>query len=462
MAGKSTLNAKNLEALGAAWLAELLITLSQGNAAAKRVLRLALPEQRGPTEIAKEVRKRLATISRSGSFLDGRQRDALLKDLDQQRRAIVGPIAEHEPALAVDLLWTFLELVEPVLERCDDSDGHVMPLFHQVTSDLGGVAARGKGNPEALADQVYGALIDNGFGQFDHLIAHLKEALRYRQPSDESRQLTVRLAMLDIADALEDAEAYLAEYRDHDPGALSVPSFAADVAERLMAAGRADEALTLLDAADPRETNRSAGLEEWLDARIGALERLDRGQEAQRLRWEHLERCLSIRHLCDYLQHLPDFEDAAEEARALGQVLDHPSFNRALRFLHQWPDRRRAAQLILRRLSELDGDCYELLGPVAESLEVEQPLAATLCLRAMIDFSLERARSTRYRHAARHLGTCRGLAPAIEDWGAMVDHRTYMARLRKEHGRKYGFCNLKTHDQLATAPIPVCIVLPSA
>jgi tetratricopeptide (TPR) repeat protein len=457
MAGKSTLNAKNLEALGAARLAELLITLSQGNAAAKRVLRLALAEQWGPTEIAREVRKRLATISRSGSFLDGRQRDALLKDLDQQRRAIVGPIAEHEPALAVDLLWTFLELVEPVLERCDDSDGHVMPLFHQVTSDLGAVAARGKGNPEALADQVYGALIDNGYGQFDHLIEHLKEALgtvglahlrqrleasRYRKPSDESRQITVRLAMLDIADALEDAEAYLAEYRDHDPGALSVPSFAADVAERLMAAGRADEALTLLDAADPRETNRSAGLEEWLDARIAALEMLDRGQEAQRLRWQHLERCLSIRHLRDYLQHLPDFEDAAEEERALGQVLDHPSFNRALRFLHQWPDRRRAAQLILRRLSELDGDCYELLGPVAESLEVEQPLAATLCLRAMIDFSLERARSTRYRHAARHLGTCLGLAPGIEDWGAMVDHRTYMARLRQEHGRKYGFWSL--------------------
>jgi hypothetical protein len=457
MAGKSTLNAKNLEALGAARLAELLITLSQGDAAAKRMLRLALAEQRGPAEIAREVRKRLATIARSSSFLDGRQRDALLRDLDQQRLAIVGPIAEHEPALAVDLLWTFLELVEPVLERCDDSDGAVMPMFHQATADLGAVAIQAKGNTEGLADQVYAALIDNGYGQFDHLIEHLEgalgtaglahlrqrlEMLRGRHPSNESRRLTVRLAMLDIADALGDAEAYLAEYRDHDPGALTVPAIAAEVAERLIAAGRAGEALTLLDGADPREKQRSAGLVEWLDARIRALEALDRAQEAQALRWNHVERHLSIRHLREYLKRLPDFEDAAEEERALGQVLEHPSFHQALWFLHQWPDRRRAARLVLKRQSELDGDSYELLGPVAESLEAEHPLAATLCLRAMIHFSLERARSTRYRHAARHLDTCRRLAAAIEDWNGVPDHRAYLAHLRQDHGRKYGFWSL--------------------
>ncbi|WP_176559504.1 DUF6880 family protein, partial [Rubellimicrobium roseum] len=42
MAAKTTLNAKNLEALGAPRLAELLIELSTGDAAAKRRLRLEL------------------------------------------------------------------------------------------------------------------------------------------------------------------------------------------------------------------------------------------------------------------------------------------------------------------------------------------------------------------------------------------------------------------------------------
>ncbi len=46
MASKSTLNAKNLEALGAERLAQLLIEISTGDAAAKRKLRLALPERK--------------------------------------------------------------------------------------------------------------------------------------------------------------------------------------------------------------------------------------------------------------------------------------------------------------------------------------------------------------------------------------------------------------------------------
>jgi len=48
----------------------------------------------------------------------------------------------------------------------------------------------------------------------------------------------VRIAMLDIADALGDAEAYWSEYRNHDPEALTVPAIAAEVAQRLTTAGR--------------------------------------------------------------------------------------------------------------------------------------------------------------------------------------------------------------------------------
>ena len=47
MAGRSRLNAKTLEALGAARLADLLTTLSEGDAGAKMLLRLALAEQKG-------------------------------------------------------------------------------------------------------------------------------------------------------------------------------------------------------------------------------------------------------------------------------------------------------------------------------------------------------------------------------------------------------------------------------
>jgi hypothetical protein len=86
---KNTLSAKNLEALGAERLAELLIQISTGNAAAKRLLRLELAGAQSPGEVAKEVRKRLTAIAHSQSFVDGQNRRILVEDLETQRRAIV-------------------------------------------------------------------------------------------------------------------------------------------------------------------------------------------------------------------------------------------------------------------------------------------------------------------------------------------------------------------------------------
>ncbi len=461
MARQSTLNAKNLEALGAARLAELMLTLSEGDAGAKRLLRLALAEQKGPAEIAQEVRKRLATIERSGSFLDDDQRDKLLKDLERQRQAICGPIADHNPALAVEMFWDLLGLAEGLFDRCDDSDAVVRDFFHQSSAALGAVALKAPGDPKALADQVYAAIVSNGYGQFDPILrdlaaalgpeglAQLRQrlgALRTRHTSNEHakthRDLTVRIAMLDIADALGDAEAYWAEYRDHDPEALTVPAIAAEVAQRLTPAGRAEEALALLKGADPGLAQRRAGAEDWCDARLEALEALGRHDEAQAQRWDFALMELSLRHLRDFLKRLPAFEDAAAEEQALDLVEEHDDLQEALWFLLHWPEPRRAARLVLATPKPLNGNFYELLVPLAELLEKNHPLAASRCLRAMVDFSLLKARSKRYSHAARHLHTCYLLARRIENWGELIDHRTYAAQLRRDHGRKYGFWSL--------------------
>ena len=69
-------------------------------------------------------------------------------------------------------------------------------------------------------------------------------------------------------------------------------------------------------------------------------------------------------------------------------------------------------------------------------------LAATLVLRAMIDFSLTKSRSGRYRHAARHLMACVSLAPSIPDFGTFETHEIYVAKLKAEHGKKTSFWSL--------------------
>jgi len=97
---------------------------------------------------------------------------------------------------------------------------------------------------------------------------------------------------------------------------------------------------------------------------------------------------------------------------------------------------------VIGRAAELDGNLYHLQSPAAEALSEKHPLAATLTLRAMIDFSLGQARNKRYRHAARHLQACERLSERIPDFGSFGDHETYLARLGTEHSRKNSFWSL--------------------
>ena len=116
-----------------------------------------------------------------------------------------------------------------------------------------------------------------------------------------------------------------------------------------------------------------------------------------------------------------------------------PSLFAALRFFLDWPSPALSAQLLVSRHEEIDADHYEILVPAAEALSERHPLSATMALRAMIDFTLTRARSKRYSYAADHLVTCGSLAPAISDFGAFETHEAYVARLKKLHAHKLLF-----------------------
>lgn len=60
----------------------------------------------------------------------------------------------------------------------------------------------------------------------------------------------------------------------------------------------------------------------------------------------------------------------------------------------------------------------------------------------MIDFTLSKARSSGYRHAAHHLMECASLAATITDFGEVETHSAYVARLKTKHHRKTGFWSL--------------------
>ena len=475
MASRKTLNAKNLEGLGAERLAELLIEISRGNAAAQRRLRLELAGAASPADMAQEIRKRLTAIARSRSFVDWHHRKALVADLETQRQAIA-QVATVDAVEALDLLWRFMALANPVSGRCDDSSGSVNAVFQAACRDLGEIANSANAAPNLLAEQAYGALIENEYGQYDDLIAvlaptlgsvgldHLKQLILTlsqeprQKPRAEDRKVVgwgmggplyaddlaerhrssvVRLALEAIADAQGDVDAFIAQQGEK---ARRVPSVAVEIAQRLLAAGRLEEAWAAINVVDQ---DRPGWISvEWEQTRIEVLEALGRVDKAQAFRWACFQRSLNPEHLRSYLKRLPDFEDLEAEERAISHALSHPSVHHALGFLVTWPALDQAAHLVLARADELNGDFYEILAPAAAALEAKHPLAATILRRALIDFALERNRVKRYQHAARHLEECESLADRTDDFGRFETHDAYLRRLKAQHGRKSSFWSL--------------------
>jgi hypothetical protein len=331
VASKKTLNTKNLEKLGAARLAELLIEISAGDTVAKRRLRLELAGAASYLELAREIRKRLNTIARARSFIDWEKRKAFVADLETQLGPIIDNVAKADPGEALDLLWRFMALANSVFERCDDDSGRIVGVFHSACDSLGHIAAAAKLDQKRLAEDAFRALCENDYGQYDGLIDalapalggqgldHLKQLFTDFSKEDLStpneddqevigwssagpiyadayaerrRDSVVRMALTDIADAQGDVDAFVAQKSDTE---RAVPMVAAGIAQRLLAGGRTDEAWEAVNAVDEE---RSGWIPfEWEQARLDVLEALGRADDAQTFRWIRFERALTAEHL---------------------------------------------------------------------------------------------------------------------------------------------------------------------
>ena len=475
---KKTLNFENLVNLGAEKLAELLLEISEGSAGTKQRLRLELSHALGSKALGSEVRKRLAAIKRSQRFIDFREQGTLIHDLETQCQMIIEKIAPDDPALAFDLLWQFLTLAESVYERVDDSNGYVGDVFRYAITLFDEIGPNSGMTADALAEKVFKALHDNDYGQYDDLITHLGPALgeaglktlksivqRYAsEPNpdeanfednvtpifatvaehpieacwpEERKSRFVTSCLQQIADQLGDVDAYIAQYTSED---LLNPNFAAQVATRLLMADRATEALAILTTSRDAKNKRFTPYE-WNLAYVGVLDKLGHEEDLRAFRWQCFEETLDASYLRDLLKSLSDVDAIEVEDRAKDWAMQFSSFSSALDFFIEWPDLRCAADLILTRTAELNGDMYYYLTPAADKLQNQFPLACVLARRAMINYTLENAKATRYKHAVRHLLACRSSDKDIDDYKGFVVHKEFEEQLHTKHSRKMSFWN---------------------
>lgn len=459
MARTKSITPESLAALGAETLAEVLIGHAEADPVLRKKLAMLLAGTAGPAKLAAEIEKRIRTIGRSRSLLEWEKVKPLVQELDHLRATTATRLAAQDRERAIALLWELLGIADTVLERVGDGTGAVEEVFGAAIADLGRLsAAPPPRDRAALARRVLAFCERDAFGSADALIRHMSEALGpagrasirdatqaalkslppVPEPNDwqahtRRRLLGFRLTVL--ADLEGDPDAYIASIR---AGAME-NTHTLEIAERLIGAGRAEEALTWLDKPRRRVADEDA---KDIDLRIAALELLARGPEAQAVRWSHFETSLSAGHLRDYLKRLPDFEDFEAEQKALAVAAAHSEPDRALAFLIEWKALDRANRLVRDRLSALDGATYYVLRPAAEALEEKFPEAASLLYRRMIESVLGRGSSSQYPYAARDLLSAARLAPRLPATPTIETHAAFLARLRKAHGRKQGFWGL--------------------
>ncbi len=470
---KKTLNAENLEQLGAGRLAALVMDLVQGSAALQRRARMELSAAQGPKEVAADLRKRFASLRRSTSYVDWRKQKAFVKDLTGLVAMIETGVAPFDADEAFDLTWSFLQLAPAIHARTDDSNGAIGEVMGGAMGILARISPRLTMKPTLLAERILEAVAEAGYGEFDGAIPAMAEALgpdglnhlkaiteawagaspspqdvaQYRgyggshspiESARRRRQLTASTILADIADLQGDVDAYMARYSAEQ---LTYGTIAPDVARRLIDAGRLEEALGIIQRARAAEEGKSfrASRYELDEVYEDCLQRMGRLDDLKTHLWATFQQTLYAGSLRKYLKLLPDFADIEAEEKALTFAETYPHLGAAIHFLTVWPDLRRAARVITARTGELDGNAYETLTAAADALEPHHPLAATLLRRAMIKDTLEGAKSKRYRHAARNLEECRTCAAFIQDFAGFPSHAEFLAGLKLRHGRKYGF-----------------------
>ncbi len=464
MPRKPALSIEKLTELPAENLAQLVVDEAERNAGFRRQVKAALAAKSGPEGIAKLIDRRLSGLERARSFIEWDKARAFRDDLQSLTGTIEAELAPVAPDMAMDRFLRFIATHERVFERVDDSSGHVQDVYYLAIISVGKLTAQLNDTEAALLpDKIMARLGETTHGYLAELTkavtphlpqpalaqwdADLIDAIELRKA--EEAKLSTDGWHYSMASQWSEMRQMIAEARRDIDLLIALESAkkphmqdAWGMAERLLEAGRADEALDWVRKPGSRvkgQEDAQSPAKIQLEARI--LEALDDKSTAQALRWQCFETQLSADTLRDYLKNLPDFDDIDAEARAMQLGLSHPAPETALRFYLDWPRLDLAAQVVIQHHAHWDGGHWHSLPKVAETLEHEHPAAATILYRALLGDILKAARSKAYGHGVKYLGKLTHLAEAADPLlpQGIASHEAYLLELHKAHGRKTGF-----------------------
>jgi hypothetical protein len=426
----------NLERLGAARLASLLLEQGKRDRAFRERLALAIAAEAGAEELAEQIERRLIALShlsRRSRLGEARERE-VEQEIQSLHDVLVEDVAPTMPGRAIDLLRRLIvmgprviELVgerqdlRAIFDKAEDALARLWATYpaRDIATVVDWVVSRieedqehainirpyeralGEDGLRLLADRIgaaFSALPREAVGlRWAHTIGRHYDA--------RVRAMVLRQILRQIADALGDVDALIAVESEFHPTEVDAPA----IAQRLLAAGRAQDALAWLD--NPRferATRNANGL------RLETLEALGRRDDAQALRLSTFERTLDVPLLRDYLKRLPDFTDTEAERRIVARVAEHRSAGEALAFLTAWPALDTAASLVDARLAELKPVPPDALLNAATRLRESHPAQAVALIRAAAPTILDSGFTHHYAALAHAMIEVRDLPDAAE------------------------------------------------
>jgi hypothetical protein len=458
MAGTKEITPEALENLGLERLAELLAGACENDRALRRKVQILLASKRGAGKLRSVIAKRITGLTRNRKLLGQREVPALVAELTALRQGIVAELAAKDPPAAVELLWRFLDLAKTTIERAGSSGAAIAGPFHVAAENLGSLLDQ---LPEldaiSLAERLHADLATDDHWLIARIIssgacglgvdgrARLRALLKAdiaQLPARKKNAFWTKAdwrrgglcaLLVDLANADGDVDAFIEANELGEAPFVNV----AHIAERLIAANRATEALSWLDRLAPGfDDVRIVGV------RVAALDSLGRTEEAQRLRLRAFEKTLNADLLREYLKRLPDFEDVEAERKAIEHAGTFSKALTALCFLVEWPALEAADALVRRRMTELEGGYRLSIGEAAERLGEKWPISATLLYRAHVLSVLDGGLARVYENAARDLSSALVLAKRLPPDSGIPDHAAFVASLGSKYGRLYGFWNI--------------------
>ncbi len=464
MARGSSITSEKLEELGVRRLAQLLAEGCASDPVLAKRIRLALAASKGSGNLNASIGKRIASIARARTAVSLKRTRAFVRELDDLRDSIVNALGTNDPADAVETMWSFIPLIDGVLTRMEEGHLAVEKVFVDAIKDLDRLYLRVEDRDGAeIAERIFEALCgDSGYLFNDiKLLAralgsdgrsHLRSLLLSAEEKGVQSWRT-DTALRELADAEGDVDAYILAVTGSN---MRSDAAATRIAKRLLAADRAEEAISWLDRI-VKPGPDFAG--EAVEMRISALVRLGRKEEAQAVRLDRFRQVLDAELLRDYLKQLPDFEDFEAERAAIAHVETFPRVIRALRFLVNWPELEAAARLVARRGKEIDAafesglgsagidrggrlsyrEAYDLLNEAGDALSDRYPDAAVRLYRRVVDSVMQRGQTKFYGLAANSLGSCAALSDRTSPDSGAEGHGAYIKHLRRRYGRRPSF-----------------------